>query len=376
MQWMRREFLATALASSLARAQSRLEEPWLFIGGYAKGSGQGIWSLRFNTRQGRFGAAKLAAECQNPSFLAVHPRKPVLYAVNEVSDFSGGGALSAFQIDNSSGKLTLMNRVPSKAAGPCHLSLDRSAQTLLAANYGGGSLVACPVKLDGSLGEPASFHQLRGKGPNAARQEASHAHCIITDPGNRYAVATDLGSDRVFVYKLDPAKAQLAPNDPPSVNLQPGAGPRHIVFNPNAVCAYVINELNSTITILDWFAARGAFKVLGHVSTLPAGFKGSNTTAEIVITRNGNYLYASNRGHDSIAVFRVVDGGKRLELMQHLPTRGKTPRNFVLDPTGRWLLAANQDSDSVTAFAVEANGSLVDGTRLLSTPRPTCLRFV
>ena len=373
----RRSLLLSGLASVFSPLRAEFTELWLFIGGSAKGSGQGIMACKFDGRLGAFGPVKLAVESVNPTFLALRRSGDFLYAANEIDNFKGtsAGALSAFRVKPGAGQLTLINQVSSRGPGPCHVSIDHTGRTLLAANYSGGSVVACPIREDGSLGEATSFFQDTGKGPNAERQEGPHAHSIIAEPGNRFAIAADLGTDELRVYRLDAGAARLTPNDPPMVKLQPGSGPRHFTFHPNTMVAYAIDELDSTVTVFDWNGARGALKPLGRYSTLPAGFKGSNTTAEIVVSPNGHSVYASNRGHNSIAVLRTSDSGRKLELIQNVPTKGKTPRNFVLAPGLPWMLVANQDSDNVVLFGVETDGTLKETSLQISTPKPMCLRF-
>lgn len=350
----------------------------VFVGTYTGKKSQGIYRLEFDAGTGKLGPAELAAKTTSPSFLAVHPSGSFLVCVNEVGSFAGkkGGGIGAYALDPGTGKLTLLNQQSSVGGGPCHVVFDRSGRCVLAANYGGGSVVAYPLEKDGRIGDRVSFHQHQGSSLNKSRQEGPHAHSINVDGTNRFAVAADLGLDKVLIYRLDPAQGKLTPHEPAFVATPPGGGPRHLAFHPSNRFAYVCNELTSSVSALAFDADKGVFEVLQTISTLPKGYKGKgNSTAEIVVHPSGKFVYCSNRGHDSIAMFRVGADGKLTSLGQE-KTRGKTPRNFAVDPTGRFLLAANQSTDTLTVFAIDrASGTLRFTDQTVEVPSPVCVRF-
>lgn len=350
----------------------------VYIGTYTKQS-KGIYAWRFRPATGELIELGLAAETPNPSFLAIHPNRRFLYAVSEISNYEGqkAGAVSAFSIDPVTGKLTFLNRVASKGAGPCHLNTDRTGKCLLVANYGGGSVAAFPIHNDGRLGEASAFIQHTGSSVNPKRQQGPHAHSVNISPDNRFAIVADLGLDQVLVYRLDPGKGSLAANEPPFVKVHPGAGPRHFSFHPGGKFAYVINEMESTVTAFAWDGRLGVLKEVQTVSTLPQDFSGNNSTAEVVVHPSGKYLYGSNRGHDSIAVFAIDPSKGTLKPVEHVPTQGKVPRNFAIDPSGSYLFAANQNSASVVVFRIDGKtGRLSPAGKVLEVDSPVCVRFV
>ena len=280
----------------------------VYVGTYTGPKSKGIYLLRMDPATGKLSEPELAGEVANPSFITISPNHKFLYAAGEVDNFNGkkAGAVSAFSIDPSSGKLTLLNQQTSGGQGPCYVALDATGRAALVANYSGGSVESLPVGEDGRLGEPATFIQHTGKGPDPRRQEAPHAHCFDPAPGNRFALACDLGLDKVMVYRLDPATAKLTPNDPPSASVPAGAGPRHVAFHPTGRFVYVINEMGSSVTHFNYDGDKGVLHPLQTVSTLPAGLKvANNTCAEVLVHPSGKFLYGSNRGHDSIAIFRI-----------------------------------------------------------------------
>lgn len=354
----------------------------VFFGTYTRpGQSKGIYVSRFDAAAGRLEQPELAAETVNPSFLALHPARPLLYAVGDTvaRDGKKTGALSAFAIDRATGRLTLLNRQSAGGTGPCHVSLDQCGRCALVANYGDGSCASLPVREDGSLGEAGSTIRHQGSSVNARRQEGPHAHSINPSPDNRFALAADLGLDKVMIYKLDPAGAKLLPNDPPCAALPPGSGPRHLAFHPEGKFVYVINELLCTVTAFGYDAARGALQEIQTVSTLPEGTAvlPAYSTAEVQAHPNGKFLYGSNRGHDTIAVFAVDGKSGRLKLIRNEPTGGSTPRNFSLDPSGRWLLAANEKSGNVAVFAVDPNTGLLKATGVsVEIWSPVCVKFL
>lgn len=350
----------------------------VYIGTYTGARSQGIYTAQFDAESGRLSTPELAAETRNPTFLALSPNGRVLYAANEIANFSGQrvGAISAFNINQQSGKLTLVNQVASGGSGPCHVAVDKTGQCVLAANYGSGSVAAFKVGPDGKLVGPGFQVQHHGSSINAQRQEGPHAHFITTDPASRFVLACDLGLDQVLVYRLDPRKDALKPNDPPAAPVPPGAGPRHLAFHPDDRWVYVINELNSTVSTFEYAPRDGTLTPLSNISTLPPGFQGQNSCAEIAMHPSGKFLYGSNRGDDSIALFAIDAKTGKPVFVNRESTRGKTPRHFALDPTGRWLLAENQDSNDIFVFRVDrSTGRLEPVGDRIELGSPVCLVF-
>jgi 6-phosphogluconolactonase len=349
----------------------------VFVGTYTRGESKGIYLCQLDPATGKLTAPELVAETPSPSFLALHPSRPLLYAVGEMGLSKGAktGGVSAFTIDAKTGKLTLLNQQSSGGAGPCHLVVDQTGRCVVVANYNSGSVACLPIRDDGGLGEAASSFQHEGSSI-APRQKGPHAHCVTLDAANRMAFVPDLGLDKVMIYRLEPAKAQLSPSDPPSAAAAPGAGPRHLAFHPNGRYAYVINELNSTMTVYSYDAARGALNAVQSISTLPEGFTGNSTTAEVEVHPSGKFVYGSNRGHDSIAIFAVDGTTGKLTLVGHEPTQGKTPRNFAIEPTGKYLLAANQDGNNIVVFSIDAEtGKLHPTGSSVKVGSPVCIKF-
>jgi 6-phosphogluconolactonase len=354
--------------------------PIVYVGTYTRAPSKGIYAYRL-AANGTFtpmGAAGLAAETENPSFLAVHPNGRFLYAVNEVSKYEGrdSGSVSAFSIDRGTGTLTLLNRVSSRGGGPCHLSTDASGKWLFVANYGGGSVAAFPIHDDGKLGDASSFFQHSGSSVNKARQSGPHGHAVVVSPDNRFVLAADLGLDRVLTYRVDPSAGGLAPADPPFSTMAPGSGPRHLAFRSDGKFAYVLGEMLSQVGAFRYDAARGTLTSLQTISTLPQGFSGENSGAEIAVHPGSKFLYASNRGHDSIAAFRIDAANGTLTPIGHVSTQGKTPRNFAIDPSGRFLIAANQNSGTAVVFRIDQEtGGLTPSGSVLQVPSPVSIVF-
>lgn len=371
--------LATVLSTAAAPATDVPETVWVYIGTYTSGSAsKGIYLMEFNTRTGALTNKGLVAETKDPSFLAIHPNRKFLYAVGEVSEYQGkpSGAVTAFAIDPQTGRLTPLNSQPSGGTGPCHIVVDREGRCALVANYGGGSVASLPIRPDGTLAEPASVIQHRGSSVNKSRQEAPHAHSINVDPSNQFAFAADLGTDQVLIYRLDPTTCKLTPHDPPFASVAPGSGPRHFAFHPSGKYAYVINELLCTITAFRYDPAKGTLTEIQTVTTLPHEVRPGYTTAEVVAYPSGKFVFGSNRGHNSIAVFTVDEATGKLTPAGHQGQGIKTPRNFNVDPTGRFLLVGNQDGDSVSVFRIDLqSGSLTPVGEPVAVPRPVCIRF-
>jgi 6-phosphogluconolactonase len=354
----------------------------VYFGTYTNGpKSKGVYVSRLNTATGALTPPQLAAETSSPSFLAVHPSGNFLYSVNEVNTFDGktSGAVSAFAVDRSSGLLKTLNQQPTVGAGPAHLIVDKDGRNVLVANYGGGSVVVLPLEKNGKLKSPSAFVQHTGSSVNPQRQREPHAHSINLDAANRFAYVADLGLDKILIYRFDQAKGLLTLNDPPSASVKPGAGPRHFAIHPTGRFAYVINEINCTITAFTNDSTKGELKEIHTVSTLPAkqamqsGFSG----AEVQVHPSGKFLYASNRGHDSIAVFSIDQNTGRLTSVENEPTQGSTPRGFGIDPDGGYLLVGNQKSDSVVVLRIDKqNGKLAPTGTKIEVGAPVCVKFV
>jgi 6-phosphogluconolactonase len=354
---------------------------WLYVGTYTHGKtpSEGIYLLELDLATGRLTSKGAVARLADPSFLAIHPSRKFLYAVNEQDNFNGqkGGGVSALGIDPASGMLTLLNQQSSVGRGPCHLTVDQTGKNVLVANDGSGSVACLPIRPDGALSAASSFLQHEGKSVDSGRQAGPHAHSINLDQANRFAIVADLGLDRVFVYKLDADKGLLAPNELPFATVARGSGPRHFAFHPNGRVGYVINEMANTVIAFAYDADRGILTEIQTISTLPPGFQGKSHTAEVRVHPSGKFLYGSNRGHDSIAIFTVDPATGKLTAAGHQATLGKNPRNFAIDPTGAYLLAENQDSDSIVVFRIDpATGGLVQVGEPLRIPMPVCIRMI
>lgn len=377
------EFYAAQAAQSstpvnAAAARTNASDPTMYVGTYTRGASKGIYAYHFDSSMGKTTPIGLVAETENPSFLAIHPNRRFLYAANEISMYQGqpAGSVSAFAIDPATHALKLLNRVSSRGSGPCHVAVDKTGKWLFVANYNSGSVAAFPIHEDGSLGEASAFFQHAGSSVNKERQSGPHAHVVALSPDNRFVLVADLGLDRIFSYRIDPSKGGLTPNNPPFVKIDPGSGPRHIAFRPDAKFVYSLSEMLSTVTTFRYDASRGSLKELQTLSTLPKGFSGTSTTAEIVVHPNGRFVYTSNRGDDSIAIFRIDPSHGTLTFVDRTPTQGKTPRNFAIDPSGTFLLAANQDSGSIVTFRIDpGTGRLTPTGDTLEVPSPVCILF-
>jgi len=365
-----------------AGAAAPVEHNYLvYVGTYTEGgsASKGIYAYRFEADAGKLTPIGLAVETTNPSFLAVHPNHRFLYSVNEVTTYKGekSGAVSAFTIDQATGKLTLINQVASKGADPCYITVDKTGKYVLVANYTGGSIAVLPVLEDGRLGEASAFVQHTGHGTNPQRQEGPHAHSIDLSPDNRYAIVDDLGLDQTLVYKFDSARGTLTLNAPPFAKADTGAGPRHFAFHPSGRFAYVINEMGSTVSVFAFDGTAGLLRPLQTISTLPNGFAAHNDDAEIEVHASGKFLYASNRGHDSIAVFAIDADKGTLKLIQDVPTKGQNPRHFEIAPGGKLLFVANEKSDNIVIFRIDQQTGLLRPTgEVLDVAQPVCVKFV
>ncbi len=370
-------FLLTRYALGAETAATK-GKYFVYVGTGAQKESKGIYTYRFDATTGHLTSLGRAAECDNPSFLAVSPGRRVLYAVNEIPQYGGrsSGGVSAFAIAPGTGKLTLLNEVPSGGAGPTHLTVDKTGRYVLVANYDGGSLAVFPILKDGRLGEASAIVQHHGASINPQRQEGPHVHSVYMSPDNRFAVSADLGLDEVFVYRFDAEKGTLAPDDPPFAKVNPGSGPRHFAFHPSGKFGYAINELQSTVTVFSYDPASGALRTLQTISALPPDFKGESYAAEVVAHPSGKFLYGSNRGYDSIAVFAINTRKGTLTPVDYVLTLGKSPRNFAIDPTGSYLFAANSGSDNIVVFRIDPNnGRLTQTGQVLEVPSPLCVTF-
>jgi 6-phosphogluconolactonase len=343
----------------------------------AKNDAKGIYRLRLYTETGKLTKPELAAEAARPSFLALHPKLPVLYSCSEVDDFEGkkSGGVESFTFDATSGELKAQSRQPSGGMGPCFVEADPLGKFVVVANYTSGSVALLPLDEAGKLREGTSLAQHAGTGPNAKRQEGPHAHSIRVGEIGAFALSADLGTDEVLTYRVVNKGLTLERTDPPGVKVTPGSGPRHLVIAGNYV--YVVNEMANTITGFTFDHGTLALRELQTISTLPDSYKETSYAAEIALHPNGRFIYASNRGHDSIAVFAVAPTGGKLTAAGHTATQGKFPRHFALDPSGRFLLAANQNSGTLVLFLVdEQSGALTPTGESVDVPAPTCVRFV
>lgn len=368
---------ASAVSGGAADPPAAPAPVTVYVGTYTDGTSRGIYRFGFDAASGETTAPVLAAVTTNPSFLALHPSGRFLYAVGETTSFEGAktGAVSAFSIEPRSGDLTLLNQQRSEGTGPCHLVVDRTGRNVLVANYGSGTVAVLPVEPDGRLRPASSVQAHEGSGPVAGRQDKPHAHGVYLDAAQRHAFAPDLGADRVFVYRFDPEKGSLEPHG--AAALEPGSGPRHLAFHPSGTLAYVINELRSTISAFRYDPDKGVLSPLQTITTLPEGFSGTSWTAEVEVSPGGRFVYGSNRGHDSLAVYRVEAGSGRLTLAGHVSVGGKTPRHFAIDPSGGFILAGHQGSGTIAVLRLDAAGGM---PTLLGSPvsvdKPVCLLAV
>lgn len=369
-------FLLFVPTASQAWEKASKSSYLMYVGTYTGPESKGIYAYRFDAATGQATPIGLAAETVNPSFLAIDPTRRFLYAVNEISDYQGKktGAVSAFAIDRKSGKLTFLNQVPSHGAGPCYVSLDQTGKYALVANYDGGSVAVFPVLNDGRLGEASSVIEHTGPTVDPLGAEP---HQIDLSRDNRFAIASYLGLDQLRVYRFDAAKGTLAASDPAFTQLHHDARPRHFAFHPNHKFLYVLEEAASKLDAFSYDATLGALQQVAAVSTLPEGLTVDNTTAEVKISSDGRFLYSSNRGHDSIAVFSLDPKTSMSSFLQAVPSGGKKPRNFEIDPGGLYLVAANQNSNNVVVFKIDQRtGQLTPTGEVLPVTSPVCIRFV
>ncbi|RNI29812.1 lactonase family protein [Rufibacter immobilis] len=368
----------TLAACTFVKQGKSNREMMVYVGTYAKSDAESIFGYRLNEETGELTKVLGVKGVENPSFLALDKDRRHLYAVNETAQFQGqkGGGVSAFSIDQRTGNLTLLNQQPTLGGAPCYISLDQSEKVALVANYSGGNVAAFRIEADGKLSTATDSDQHEGSGPRK-EQKTAHAHCIVPDPKNDFALAVDLGIDQIIGYKLDKANGKLERQAQPAFTAKPGAGPRHLTFHPNQRFAYVISELNSTLTALIYNAATGTFTELETVSTLPAGFTGESFCADVHVSKDGRFVYGSNRGHNSIVVFSIDQTSGKLTLVQHENVQGNWPRNFGFSPSGKTLLVANQRSNNITTFKVDTQtGKLTYTGKSVELPSPVFVQVV
>lgn len=357
----------------------------VFVGTYTRpapyikhGNGQGIYTFRLNTETGALTQVALMEGIDSPSYLNLDPTGRYLYATSEVWGWHEG-VVTAFAVNRATGELTYINKQPTQGSITCYVAVEPSGRCVLAANYWDRqSITMFPVRADGGLA-PASSTIEHGETPVGtvpARQEKSHAHSIVPDPMGQRALVCDLGLDKIMVYGLDIGNGKFVPNDPPFMRTHAGAGPRHLVFHPNGRFAYVVQELDSTVSALSYDAATGTIEVLQTVPALPEGYSGDSTCSDIHITPDGKYVYAANRGHDSLAIYAVDQASGHLTVIGHHTTGGQIPRGFAIDPTGKFVLAGNQDTDNILVLRIDpATGTLTE-VQDVPCPTPVCLKML
>jgi 6-phosphogluconolactonase len=346
----------------------------IYVGTYTEGESKGIYRLLLDPATGRLTPQGSPAEAVSPSFLAMSEDGTRLFAVNETGSSAADppGSVTSFSVDPATGALALLGRASSSGPGPCHLSLDKGGKHVLVANYWGGSVAVLPVRRDGRLGGATAFVRHAGENPTP-RGPGPHAHAIRVDPSDRWALVTDLGLDTVFVYPYDAERGALGPVPRP-VEMEKGAGPRHLAFDPDGRGVFVLNELNGTVVSFAFDPTDGSMVRVDSMSTLAAGYQGKNKSAEVAVSPDGRFLYASNRGPDDIAVFEILRPSRRLRLVGRQATGGRYPRHFAIDPSGRFLVVAHRDSDSVRAYRIDpATGLLSYASGPVTVPRAVCV---
>ena len=349
-------------------------KPLVFITAFAAGAAGAIQAHRLDLATGHLQAAQPPTAIENPFFLALSRDQRFLYSI-QARTFGGADAeyVAAFEVDGATGQLRPLNRQSAFGTAACYLDVDATGRAVLVANYASGSVASLPVREDGSLGPAVSFFQHSGKAADPSRQGGPHAHCAVVSPDNRFVYAADLGLDQVLTYRLDAARAAISPHQPPFVRTPPGAGPRHLTFHPNGRQVYVINELGNSVTLFDQDAASGLLSERQTISTVPAGFAGKSYCADLKITPDGRFLYGTNRGHDSVAAYRI-DAEGLLTLIGIEPSLGKGPQNLAIAPGGRLLLCANLPGNSLTVFRIDhETGGLRSVGPPTAMPSPSCI---
>ncbi len=372
---------ATLLLSKSLKIHSKnSKEMLLYVGTYTNKTSEGIYVYKFDSETGTLDKLHTVKNVEQPSYLTIDANRNFVYAVNETEEYEGkkSGAVSAFAINQKTGDLKFLNKVPSLGGAPCYISVSKNGKFALVANYLGGNVSVFPIEADGKLGVSIDLEQHSGSGPHKNRQEAAHAHSINLDAKNNHAFACDLGADKIFIYEFDAKNGKLKANpNQKFYQTKSGAGPRHLAFHPNSAFVFVVNELDSTISSFHFDEKKETLKEIQTVLTLPENFSGANTCADIHVSPNGKFLYATNRGHDSLVVFEIDKKTGKLKYVEHTPTGGKTPRNFIIAPNGKFLLAANQNSDSIIVFKIdERTGKLTKTANKAEVSMPVCLKLI
>jgi 6-phosphogluconolactonase len=363
----------------LACGAARAQDSWVFFGTHVATHGRGFSVAQFDSETGMLSLPRFLIEADAPGYFVLDSTGRHLYATVSENTFGGQptGAVSAYAVDPATAQLTLLNQVPSSSANPAYVSLDATGRTLFVANYTGATVAAFAIKPDGSIGDRTAFVQFTGHGADPVRQSQPHPHSIRVDPSNQFVLVPDLGLDEVHIYRFDAILGTLVPNDPPFAQMPPASGPRHMVFSANGRFAYVISEMANTVNVFSWDSARGALTPVQRVSTLSDDCKAPSTAAEVRLDPTGRFLYASNRGANTLAVFSVNADSGQLTPVQQVSTEGKFPRNFEFDPTGHWLIVANHDSENVVVFAIDpVTGKLTLHQPPVSVPYPFAVRFL
>ncbi len=365
---MRTLFLVLFSASLFAQAQPK--NPYLIVGTYTEKGSEGIYVYRFDSKTGALTPTSITKGIQNPSFVTTSPDGKYVFVAEETDK----GAVKAYSFDQTTGSLTELNTQPSGGAYPCYLTADATGKWLMVGNYGGGNFRIFPIEANGALGAPAQTIQHEGHGPNTDRQEAPHVHSVNLSANNRDLFVADLGTDKLMAYSLDPATGKITAGNPPFMATAPGSGPRHFAFHPNGKFAYAILELNATIEAFDY--QNGALKEIQTVPTLPKSYEGANKCADIHISPDGKFLYGSNRGHNSLVIYKIDPSTGRLTFVGDQSVMGATPRNFAIDPSGKFILVANQDSDNIQVFKRNKKTGLLTYTgQETKVSMPVCLKF-
>lgn len=389
-KFSRRGFLAVSglglLAGNAAKAQNAApnqKNMLVYIGTYTSNSAsEGIYVYKFDGASGQLSPYKIVKDAVDPSYLTIDKKHRFLYAVNETEEYEGkkSGAVSAYAIDEKTGDLIFLNKQPSLGGAPCYVTVSDNGKFVLVANYVGGNVASFPVEKDGKLGAATDLKQHFGNGINKNRQESAHAHSITLDHKNDYAIACDLGIDKILVYRFNDKTGKLQTNEAQNfLPVKAGAGPRHFAFHPNRKFAFLINELDSTITSLAYDHEKGSLREIQTIKTIPANYAraAENSGADIHVSPDGKYLYGSNRGHNSIVSFKIDEQSGALEYIENVSTEGKTPRNFAIEPNGNFLLAANQNSNNVVVFRINKTTRKLEKTQFAATvPKPVCLKFM
>jgi len=344
----------------------------VYFGTYTGPKSKGIYVSQFDASTGKLGPASLAAEIVRPSWVTIHPNGKFLYSVSELGNDS---SITGFSIDKATGKLTMLNSVPTGGAGACHLAVDKAGKTIFVANYNSGSVASFRLGADGKVGDRVSLVQHKGSSVDAARQKGPHAHAVVLSADNKFLVVPDLGTDQYMVYRVA-ADGGLSPADPPSAKVKPGLGPRHFAFHPSGKFAYGLNEMGSAVTAFN-YDGKGVLNEIETKSNLPPDFKGEDNSAEIDIDNGGKFVYASNRGDDSITVYSIAPGKGSITTVEKVSTQGKIPRGFKIDPTGKYLIAGNQNSDNVVVFQRDAKtGKLTPTGQVVEVGAPVCVQYL